>query len=269
MRWALLADVHGNLEALCAVLRDLDDWPDHRLVCAGDIVGYGPDPEACVQLLAERNAVCVFGNHEAMVLGRIDFQRCVHSGIRAAVWTRGQLSRSGLQWLARLPQVARPAPELVVCHATLDDFQSYVTSEGHARPVLAAVATQFPGAAVITTGHTHFAAFHRSGRAFRHARAGTAEEVLAGELHLVNPGSVGQARDGKLLARYARYDSERGTVSYRGLAYDPAPTLKKLRTAGLVAKVCYAPQVGWLEGKVQRARTQWARDRTEQLPAFE
>jgi hypothetical protein len=75
MRWALLADVHANLEALRAVLRDLEDWPEHRLICAGDIVGYGPDPGACLELLGEREASCVAGNHEAMVLGRIGFGR--------------------------------------------------------------------------------------------------------------------------------------------------------------------------------------------------
>ena len=152
MRWALLADVHGNLEALRAVLRDLEDWPDHRLICAGDIVGYGPDPQPCLELLGEREATCVAGNHEGMVLGRLDFRRCVYAGIVAAVWTREHLSRWALEHLAALPMVARPTPEIVVCHAAPDDVQHYVTSARAAEPTLAMPRRPFPAPSCSSAG---------------------------------------------------------------------------------------------------------------------
>jgi predicted phosphodiesterase len=266
MRWALLADIHGNLEALRAVLRDLEDWPDHRVLCTGDIVGYGPDPEACLELLGERDATCVAGNHEEMVLGRLGFDRCVHAGIRAAVWTRSNLSGWALERIAALPRVARPVPELVVCHAVPDDPERYVTSAEIAEPILEGVAREFPGAVLVVSGHTHFASFHQHRGNFRFARPGTSEEVIDDRLQWVNPGAVGQARDGKLLARYARYDSSIGAVTYCAVAYDPAPTLAKLRRLGLVASVCYSlPQQSWIQRKLNAARSRWARARQRRL----
>jgi diadenosine tetraphosphatase ApaH/serine/threonine PP2A family protein phosphatase len=261
-----LADVHGNLEALRAVLRDLEDWPDHRLVCAGDIVGYGPDPQACLELLNERAATCVAGNHEGMVLGRLGFGRCVYAGILAAVWTREHLSRSALERLAALPAVARPSPDIVVCHAAPDDVERYVTSAQAAEPALANASQRFPGAELLVSGHTHFAAFHGDESAFRLTSAGATERVAVGRLHFVNPGSVGQPRDGKPVARYARYDSASRILSWRAVAYDSAPTVAKLRELRLVARVCYSFPQTRLQRKLDAIRTRWARAHFEKLP---
>jgi diadenosine tetraphosphatase ApaH/serine/threonine PP2A family protein phosphatase len=118
---------------------------------------------------------------------------------------------------------------------------------------------------VLVSGHTHFAAFHGRPGAFRIASAGAAERVAAGRLHFVNPGSVGQPRDGKLVARYARYDSTARTVSWRAVAYDSAPTIAKLRERQLVARVCYSFPQTWLERKLDAVRTRWARDRFQRL----
>ena len=266
MRWALLADVHGNLEALRAVLRDLEDWPDHRVICAGDIVGYGPDPAPCLELLGAREATFVAGNHEAMVLGRIGFGRCVYAGILAAVWTRAHLPRWALERLAALPAVARPCPEIVVCHAALDDVERYVTSAQVVESALADVSRRFPGTELLVSGHTHIAAFHGGPDGFRRASAGAVDRIAAGRLQLVNPGSVGQPRDGRPVARYARYDSATRTVNWRAVAYDSAPTLAKLRKQRLVARVCYSFPQPWLERKLDAARSRWARDRFQKLP---
>jgi predicted phosphodiesterase len=266
MRWALLSDVHGNLEALRAVLRDLDDWPDHGLICCGDIVGYGPDPGPCLELLAERDATCVAGNHEGMVLGRLGFDRCVYAGIVAAIWTRGHLTRPALDQLAALPALARPSPEIVVCHAVPDDVERYVASEQAADHVLASASGAFPGAELLVSGHTHYAAFHAAGGAFRRPGPGEVERLVPGRLHLVNPGSVGQPRDGVLVARYARYDSADRTVGWRAVAYDAGPTLAKMRDRRLVARVCYSFPQPWLARKLDHTRTQWARARFVRLP---
>jgi diadenosine tetraphosphatase ApaH/serine/threonine PP2A family protein phosphatase len=266
MRWAFLADVHGNLEALRAVLHELEDWPDHRLICAGDIVGYGPDPQPCLELLGERAAICVAGNHEGMVLGRLGFGRCVYAGIIAAVWTRAHLPSWALEHLAALPAVARPTPEVVVCHAAPGDVERYVTSAQVAEPALATASRSFPGAEVLVSGHTHFAAFHGRPGAFRLVPAGAAESVAAGRLHFVNPGSVGQARDGRPVARYARYDEATRTVSWRAVAYDSAPTIAKLRARRLVARVCYSFPQRRLEHKLNEVRTRWARAHFRRLP---
>ena len=268
MRWALLADIHGNLEALRAVLKDLEDWPGHRLICAGDIVGYGPDPAGCLELLGERAAVCVAGNHEGMVLGRTGFEHCIYAGIRAAAWTRAHLSRAALACLAAMPMVARPSPEIVVCHAGLDDVERYITSAPTADLALARAAREFPGAELLVGGHTHFAAFHQGRGSYRRVSAGAAQSVAPGRLQLANPGSVGQPRDGKPGARYARYDAATRTITWRSVAYDAAPTLAKQRERRLVARVVYSLPQTWLERKVDGIRTRRARARLRRLPPF-
>ena len=122
MRLALIADVHGNLEALDAVIADIDERsPDARIVCAGDLVGYGPDPEACIDRLRSIGVPCVMGNHEEMVLGRRGFSRCTQAGITAAVWTRQNLSPGATTFLGSLPPWRHATPRVVVCHGNLDD----------------------------------------------------------------------------------------------------------------------------------------------------
>ncbi|MCL2448690.1 MAG: metallophosphatase family protein [Polyangiaceae bacterium] len=266
MRWALLADVHGNLEALRAVLRDLDGWPEHRLICAGDIVGYGPDPEACLELLAERAATCVVGNHEQMVLGRLDFGRCVYAGIRAAIWTREHLSPWALGHLASLPGVTRPASDVVVCHAIPEDVQHYVTTAASAERALAQASLRHPGFDLLVCGHTHFAAFHRRDASFVWAQPGASRRVVAGLTQLVNPGSVGQPRDGKQAARYARFDSSTGALSWHAVDYDVAPTLAKLRQRRLVARVCYSFPQTWARRTFEGIRSKRAYQRFKTLP---
>ena len=98
-----------------------------------------------------------------------------------------------------LPRIARPGPEVIVCHAVPDDVERYVSSAAVAEPAIANASQSFPGAALLVSGHTHFAAFHgRSG--FRLISAGEEETLVKGRLHFVNPGSVGQPRDGRAVA---------------------------------------------------------------------
>jgi predicted phosphodiesterase len=271
MRWAFLADVHANLEALRAVLSDLEDWPGHRLLCAGDLIGYGPDPAPCLELLFERGAVCVAGNHEAMVLGRLGFERCVHAGIRAVAWTREVLPDWAFHQLAALPQLTQPMPELMACHASPDDVQSYLSSSERAAPVLEALAKEPCPPALLVCGHTHFPALYSRGGAWRSPAAGCSEILPSAGIHLINPGAVGQARDGRPVARYARYDFETRTLQYRAVSYDHARTVLKLRKVGLVPRVCCPPPSGFIEKRIERARTRFARFRYAALPlrAFE
>jgi diadenosine tetraphosphatase ApaH/serine/threonine PP2A family protein phosphatase len=148
-----------------------------------------------------------------------------------------------------------------------DDLERYVTSTWDAEAALARASRKFPNAELVVSGHTHFAAFHGGTRTFRLVSAGEAERVAPGRLQLVNPGSVGQPRDGIPVARYARYDAATRTVSWRAVGYDAAPTLAKLRKLRLVARVCYSFPQPWLERKLDRARTRWACARFGRLPA--
>jgi predicted phosphodiesterase len=262
LKLALVSDLHANLEALDAVLRDLDrSSPGARLVCAGDIVGYGPDPEPCIARLQERAALCVMGNHEEMVLGLRDFSHCVYAGIVAAVWTRRQLGAAARGFIEKLPSSARAAPGVVVCHGDLADADTYVSSAERAQAALAQLEAAHPGAEVLVCGHTHSAALFTRERGFRLMR-GAGEQAFSVPC-LINPGAVGQARDAAPLARYALLDTQRRSVCFREVAYDYRTTLRKLREARLVAEVVMQPPRGvWRQ--VEHYKARWARYWMEQ-----
>ncbi|HKS16253.1 MAG TPA: metallophosphoesterase family protein [Planctomycetota bacterium] len=262
MKLALISDVHGNLEALDAVLADIDRRdPDSQLVCAGDVVGYGPDPEACIARLRDRKAPCVIGNHEEMVLGRRDFSRCVHSGIVAAVWTRTHVSASAREYLESLPPKVEAAPGVVVCHGNLASADTYVSTPDRAAEALEQLRNHAPDAAVLVCGHTHHAVLYTREGGFDRMRDPGDRDLAPGVACLINPGAVGQAREGtRVVARYAVLDLDRRRVSFREVAYDHATTLRKMRAAKLVAQVILLPPTGlrrWVEGW----KTRWARYR--------
>jgi peptidoglycan/xylan/chitin deacetylase (PgdA/CDA1 family)/predicted phosphodiesterase len=259
---ALFADVHANLEALNAVLRDLSQRaPGAQIVCAGDALGYGPDPEACLELLAERNAVLVRGNHEEMVLGQRDFNQCVHAGILAAVKTREMLSGSSLELIGQLPLWTEPARGVVVCHGDLQNAGTYVSDRSRALTALQQLHELRPEAWLLVCGHTHQAMFFTE--ATSPVLAENDLELLLPESGacLINPGAVGQARDTRPLARYALLDLERRIVRYVGVPYDHPATLQKLRRAGLVARVAVPPPRGisrYVERLKARRARRWA-----------
>jgi predicted phosphodiesterase len=259
VKLALISDLHGNLEALEAVLRDIDRTSrDAELVCAGDIVGYGPDPEACIARLRERRALCVIGNHEEMVLGRRDFSRCVYAGIVAAVWTRAQLTASARAFMELLPDKLEVAPGVLVCHGDLVSADTYVSTPERAEEAMAQLRTIRPQASVLVCGHTHHAALFTRDGGFRLVRGSSDHRFARGHPCLINPGAVGQARDAKPLARYAVLDLERRAVSFREVPYEHLTTIRKLRAAKLVAQVVLQPPQG-LWRRVEGCKARWAR----------
>jgi predicted phosphodiesterase len=257
MRWALLADVHANLEALEAVLAHARDWPADGILCAGDLVGYGADPEACIELLRARGVACVTGNHEGMVLGRLGFDRCVHAGIRAALWTRAVLSETARSWLSALPGALALPPGLVVCHGRLGDPEYYVSTAPRAAAALAQLAREYPEARMLICGHTHRQMLYINGAAQGVAIGAPLELDRSGRC-LINPGAVGESRDGRPVAQYARYDSDRNTVTFLELRYDHLRARDKQRKIGLAPRVVVEPPVG-LARLVERCRTRWTR----------
>lgn len=270
MQLALLADVHANLEALDAVLDDVSRRSGRtRLVCAGDVVGYGPDPEACIARLRGAGAVMVTGNHEEMLLGSRDFSRCVYAGIRSALWARGELSHETLQFLSKLPGWADAAPGVVVCHGDLASADRYVTTPARAQAALEQLRTVRPDARVLICGHTHQPIFFAPSQGLQPMARSHVQRLPADERCLINPGAVGQERRERAtperpLARYAWLDLERGIVAYRGVPYDHATTLRKLRRAGLVAQVVLTPARG-MRRQVERLRLSWARRRAARM----
>lgn len=266
MRWALLADVHSNLEALDAVLAHIERRGGARLAVAGDLVGYGADPAAVIDRLRQHNAVCVAGNHEGMIVGRLGFEKCIHRGIRAALWTREALNDLELRWLAALP-VSRPLPpDLVLCHGDLDDVERYVTSPQRAEDALDRLRTRYPAASLLVCGHTHRPVLYSEGGVWAAPPVGIPLRVPTSRRCLLNPGSVGQSRDEKLVARYVLYDVERGEVTFHEVLYEHRRTREKMKRAGLDPYLARR-QEGRIKQRVDRVRTRVARWAAARKPA--
>jgi predicted phosphodiesterase len=239
MRVGVFSDVHANRQALEACLRRLEAERVDALVCAGDLVGYGPDPEACVERVAALGAVCVAGNHDLIATGALSDERCMRLARESLRWTAAQLGERSREQLRALPQLAEAAGGLVVAHGSLDDPQRYVLTPGDACEQLAELARRFPPATLLVLGHTHEAALYGERRG-ELLRATTGTVALApGERHLLNAGSVGQSRDRHALARFAVVDLEAATATFHAVPYDAAGTRAALRRRGLPASSCH------------------------------
>jgi diadenosine tetraphosphatase ApaH/serine/threonine PP2A family protein phosphatase len=229
MRYAILADIHGNLEAFRSVLQDIDDRGDvDEFWCLGDIVGYGPEPSACLALLREYPHVCVAGNHDWAAVGRIDTADFNPDAAAACKWTAGQLSAEDKEYLQNLPLTATRG-EFTLAHGSpRDPLYEYIFSA-----LSAAGNFQSFGTEHCLVGHTHVpAVFSDSEGGCRKASLPLVLQLGGGRL-IVNPGGVGQPRDGDPRASYAIYDeAERVIYSYR-ISYDIASVQKKMIEVGL------------------------------------
>lgn len=239
MRLALLSDVHGNLPALEAAVaalraRRVDAW-----VCAGDLVGYGPRPGECVDLVLGLGATVVAGNHELAVLGRLADDRASERARASTAWSRGLLRDDVVERLAALPLRARLGP-VVVAHGSLDDAQEYVSTPQLAGRQLEQLAVEHPGARVLVLGNTHRQMLWPG--APRRPPTGTALPLPPDAACVVNPGSVGQSRQWEWpVARAAVLDLEAWTVELLRVRYDLRAAHRDLRRAGQPYRAMHSP----------------------------
>lgn len=229
MRYAVLSDIHGNLEALQAVLADLAGGAD-GVLCLGDVVGYGADPLACLELVAEQAQAFTAGNHEHGVAGRLDLAWFNAYARAAAEWTRERLDVAHRDYLGALP-LAAEMEDAVLVHASPaqpEEWDYLVTAEdGFA--ALPAFSTR-----LCFVGHSHVPAVWSVGSsgpdyALRPAQV----DLEYGRRYLVNVGSVGQPRDRDPRACYVLWDLEAGRIIWRRVAYDVAAARAKIVAAGL------------------------------------
>lgn len=241
MRYAILSDIHSNLEALTAVLDQLSGERIDRYLCLGDLIGYGADPEACLERLRAVAAVSVCGNHEWACLGKLDPRWFNESARASMLWTRERLNFADLDYLRRLPLTLTEEPYTLV-HSTLNhpDRFEYLVDLAHAIDTAKTCRTTY-----CFVGHTHVPLLFEYDTGSRSAKrvCAAAEELAAGVSlgdpasmrYVINPGSVGQPRDGDPRASCAVLDIEAQTLSIRRVAYDVPAAQRKIREAGLPA----------------------------------
>jgi diadenosine tetraphosphatase ApaH/serine/threonine PP2A family protein phosphatase len=243
MRYAILADIHANLAAFKAVLGDIGEKGGaDELWCLGDIVGYGPDPSACIELLHKQSPVCIVGNHDLGAIGKLDLSYFNPAAAAACRWTAGRLSPADIQYLESLPQSATQGDFYLVHGSPAEPIMEYVTSTG-----VAAKNFSFFDTPYCLVGHTHvpLAFKQSSGGCSSVALSPSIGLVLGAQRMIINPGGVGQPRDGDPRASYAIYDSEGSVFRLHRVSYDIDATQDKMIRAGLPMALVSRLQEGW------------------------
>jgi predicted phosphodiesterase len=246
LRIGVISDVHSNLPALQAVLESIEAIGPEEIWCLGDVVGYGAQPDECTVLVGERCAVSLNGNHDLAVTGEIDAATFSETARAAVDWTRANASPQTLEFLAELaPEGAREGFGLF--HASpRDPIWEYVLSLDQAEAGLDA-----QGERICLIGHSHVSLFFTrppsTGRKSFASGAQTADgdllELSEGEW-LLNPGSVGQPRDGDPRAAWLELDTEEWTARYHRVAYDVVAAGAAILEAGLPASLAERLQIG-------------------------
>jgi diadenosine tetraphosphatase ApaH/serine/threonine PP2A family protein phosphatase len=242
MRVAIISDIHGNSQAFTAVLRDIAGSSVEEIWCLGDLVGYGAEPDACVELAREHTAVCLAGNHDLAVVGEVpieDFSRAASDAVR---WTQEVMSAEHLEFLGGLaPSGTREAVGLY--HASpRDPVWEYVLSS-----LLADVCLDAQSDRICLVGHSHVAlSFDRpdGGATTGELRdEGTDLDISGGEW-LLNPGSVGQPRDGDPRAAWLLIDLDAQRAQFKRCEYDIAGAAAAIRAADLPASLAERLEYG-------------------------
>jgi diadenosine tetraphosphatase ApaH/serine/threonine PP2A family protein phosphatase len=230
MRVAVVSDIHSNLHALEAVLAAIDVEAPDELWCLGDLVGYGPRPNECCAAVAERAGVCLAGNHDLAVRGTIDLEEFGGEAAVAARWTRDVLEPESQALLDRLEPTGTAHGVALYHGSARDPIWEYVLTDA------SAIATfEISDSPLILVGHSHVALqIVLSGDELEGAVAPPGTEVdLDDARALLNPGSVGQPRDGDPRAAYLLLDLDARRASFHRVEYDVVRTQREIRDAGL------------------------------------
>src|SRR5215208_5003850 len=207
--YAVISDIHGNLEALEAVLRDVPE-DVKTIYCLGDVIGYGANPDECCDAVRKLGMPTISGNHDLAVTDlTTDLNWFNPTAAAAVLWTRDHLSEGNAEFLRTRPRMMR-ADEALFVHGSVRDPDAYIINKVSAQDNLPMLKSEYPDGAMLG-GHTL--------------------DLKSGGPYLVNPGSVGQPRDGDTFASYVIADVER--VLYRFVEYDISKAQAKIRAAGL------------------------------------
>ena len=237
MRLALVSDIHANLEALEATLADIASQPVDRIVCLGDIVGYNASPAECVRLIHDSNSLCVAGNHDLAVCGRITPKNFSTTAARAAAWTRQHLTGDELAFLRGLPLKANIDDKLILVHGALHPetgCESERLDNAERRMASFAALMAHPsGARICAFGHTHRAGVYELRNGQETLLSKQEIRLRDDAYYLINPGAIGEPRARDRRASYMVLDLARRIVTLRHVEYDASVPFAAKRKAGL------------------------------------
>jgi len=245
MQIAIVSDIHGNLGAFEKVLQDIDGHGGAEEVwCLGDLVGYGPAPNECIELLQRRKHLCVLGNHDLAAVGGLDLSEFNEDAAEAILWTRQQLKEMNARYLKGLPFTITRGEFTLVHGSPRNPIWEYLLSPEAALLSFALLQTPY-----CLVGHSHVPVVFEYDQAFGECEILDYPEHSSLLLHerrlILNPGSVGQPRDGDPRAAYLLYDVEAGTVRLCRVAYDIGRTQRQMAEQGLPDRLIERLDFGW------------------------
>lgn len=228
MKYAILSDIHANLEALNSVLSDARSKGVKRFVCLGDVVGYNANPAECIDIIRSLGCQTIMGNHDQYTIAN-EIPAAVNGRARESIeWTRKVLSKEHIEWLKALPMTRRIGSFEIV-HASMNGPEdwNYVTNG-----IDAILHFHHQETPLCFFGHTHTPMYFTSENRKTH-QGEDHIELKNGHSYFINIGSVGQPRGEDKRAQYAIYDTRKKTVELQRIEYDVASTCAKIRAAGL------------------------------------
>ncbi len=238
MKWAVISDLHANVEALGAVLAKIEAEGVDEILCLGDIVGYGASPNEVVRLVRQSGARCIAGNHDRAAVGVKDPSDFGRNAKRAIAWTARVLDDESHSFLASLPMIRTHEDRVLLFHGALhpapnDDL--HLSNPLRVQKTMTALRLGGYGVPVGLFGHTHWPGIWREKDGVFDVLTGAETvQIDDGAHYLINPGSVGQPRDGDERAAFAIFDTGEQTLRFVKVEYDRALAMAKVERAGLV-----------------------------------
>ncbi len=242
MRILVISDIHGNLTALETVLAHAGEYD--VAWCLGDLVGYGPDPNECVERVqALKNVVCILGNHDAAVNSQMDTSTFNPEARISIHWTQAHLTPANIEFLAHLPNRSFQDEVTLVHGSPRSPTYEYLLDT-----YLATINFSYFESPYCFVGHTHLPVQYllKNGRGYADLLVPRENEIVEIQSRsILNPGSVGQPRDRDARAAYALFDPDKKTWEYRRVAYDIAAVQARMRAANLPDRHIQRIAAGW------------------------
>lgn len=236
MKFGIVGDIHANLEALSTALSLLNEQQVDKIFCLGDIVGYNANPNECIELLLENNVVCISGNHDRFVSGKID--AVIRPETRQVIeHTRELLTKDQMSFISSLPEEMRFEEIFFFVHGSPRHKDEYINSLQIAKSNLQLLKREYPFTGICFYGHTHLPYVITSNRIETDIHNNTTFHLDKYKMYLINPGSVGQPRDQCPLSSCAIFDVDNYSISYYRMQYEIANTQQKILDIGFSKKI--------------------------------
>jgi len=244
MRYAIISDMHSDLEALTAFFEETAQLGIDKIICLGDIVGYNASPNECVDLIREKKVKCIMGNHDMRASGAVGIGDMNLLASESMEWTKGVLTEENKKFLEKLPLKVRVNNRFLAVHGWIDDTDKYIFGAGDALKnfkLLEAVRN----INLCFFAHTHVPITYIQADTTVKLNLDTTVKIEKDVNYLINPGGLGQPRDKDPRGSFLVYDTETQDVNFYRVEYDIQATAEKIIEAGLSPRLAERLKLGW------------------------